>query len=184
MTWTVRDIVLPIDPSEIKKRTIRLQQPVASVGNFPDPALNQPTRFELEIKGLIWPRTLAKQLDEATKNAETEDLLISVDDEPAGEEWLSGSYSVTRSEVSRNKPTYTDDNGVPVEVYEYRITFAKFADAGINSAGDEGGTAEDEPGAGFFDIQTLGFDANGDGDIDVEDIFNFFNGLITFGATG
>jgi len=181
MTIKIRDIILPINPSSIQKKTTRVHQPVSISGDFPDPSANQPTKFDMVLKGFIWPRQLAKQLEEATKNAETEDLYIDDDTEAIGDEWITGAYSVTQSEVSRKKPMYTTDGQ---EVYEYNITFAAFASAGADQTADEGGSSGDEPGTGFFDIQGLGFDANGDGDIDLEDIFNWFNGLVTFGATG
>ena len=183
MTWTIRDLVLPIEPSEIRKRTIRIQQPIPVSGDFPSPSINQPGKFELQIKGKIWPRQLAQQLDEATKNAETEELVIFVPDEDNDNQWLSGDYSVTRAEFSRKKPVYTEEDGVAVEVYDYNITFLKYADTGSEQESDEGGPSEDEE-TGFFDIQTLGFDKNGDGDIDLDDIFNWFNSIMTFGAVG
>jgi len=182
MTWLIRDILLPQAPTEFKKRTIRIQKPVAVEGDFPDPSINQPSRYELLIKGLIWPRELAQQLDEATKNPETEHLYITVPEEVDGPEWVSGLYSVTRSEVARKKPIYNGTTGE--EVYDYKITFAKFQDTGTGGPGEESGPYEDENGTGFFDIEALGFDANGDGDIDLDDIFNYFNGLITWGVTG
>lgn len=181
MTWTIRDIVLPIDPREIRKRTLRIQQPVPVSGDFPEPSINQPTRFELVITGLIWPRQLAQQLDEATKNAETENIKVSVSDEVAGQEWLSGEYSVSRSEVSRTKPMYTKDNGIDVEVYEYNLTLAKFADAGGSQDSEQGGPSEDEP-TSFLDMpEVAGWDENGDGDVDFNELFNWFNSLLTFG---
>lgn len=181
MTWTIRNVELPQDPKEIRKRTIRVQQPSTVSGSFPDPTINQPTRFELTIKGYIWPRTLAAQLDEATKNAESENMFISLSEEVEGLEWISGIYSVTRSEIIRNSPRYESTTGG--EVYEYNITFAAFADAGADGAGEEIGTEGDEKGAGFFDYETLGLDDDGNGAIGTEDLFKFFNNLLTWGAS-
>lgn len=178
-TWAIRGLVLPIEPSKIKKRTIRTQQPVSVVGDFPNPTINQPTRFELQLEGYIWPRSLAQQLDEATKNAETENILVSTTDDITSF-WITGIYSVSNSEVFREKPLYDAQTGQ--EVYEYTITFVKFADAGSVQNSEEGGPVEDES-AGFFGFgDTVGFDSNGDGDIDTDELFNWFTNLMTFGA--
>jgi hypothetical protein len=181
MVWEIRGITLPIDPREIRKKTMRIQQPIPVSGDYPDPSLNQPAKFELSIKGKIWPRQLAKQLDEAMSNPESEDMFIEVSDEPVGDQWITGIYSVEKSEINRIKPTYEATTGG--EVYEYNITFVKFADTGTDQSADQAGATEDED-TGFFDFQALGFDANGDGDIDIDDIFNWFNSIMTFGATG
>jgi len=78
MTWILRGITFPIDPSSIKKKTTRIQKPVAIIGDFPSPSLNQPTKFELVFSGFIWPRNKAQALDEATKNAESEDIMFQL----------------------------------------------------------------------------------------------------------
>lgn len=181
MVWFIRDIQLPIDPEEIRKKTTRILQPIPVSGGSPDPSLNHPAKFSLSIKGRIWPRQLAKQLDEAMSNPESENIIIFVDTEPVGDNWITGIYSVESSEVNRSKPTYEATTGE--EVYEYNLTFAKFADLGTDQDADQGGAYEDEDTA-FFDFKSLGLDANGDGDIDFEDIFNLFGSLLTFGATG
>jgi len=184
MTWTIRSIVLPIHPKSFSKKTTRVQQPVAVVGDFPDPGLNQPTKFSLNIKGFIWPRSLAQQLDEATKNADTENLAIHVTDDVANDPWLSGLYSVTNSTVERKKPLFQKIDGVIEQVYEYNMTFAKFADAGADQAADEAGPEEDEIGTGFLDMDEIGFDSDGDGDIDLNGLYNFLTNIFTFGASG
>jgi len=176
MTWSIRGIVLPIDPSSVSKKTQRVQQPVASVGDFPDPILNQPAKFELQIKGYVWPRWKAKALDEACKNADTENVPIAISDE--SDPWLAGTYSVSRSDINQNKPIFTREAGVDVEVFEYNITFAKFADAGTNQDSDEAGPEEDEISTGFLDM-----DADGDGKIDLEGLYNFLTSIFTWGAS-
>lgn len=176
--WSIRGIVLPIEPSTVAKRTIRTQNPVSVTGDFPNPTINQPTRFELNITGFIWPRSLAQQLDEALKNAETEEIIVAVSDETS--QWISGLYSVGTSEVKRERPLYDAQTGE--EVYEYNISLVKFADTGSVQNSEEGGPVGDEAGAGFFGIDIVGYDTNNDGDIDFDEFFNWFNGLITFGA--
>jgi len=141
MTWTIGSIPLPIDPKEINKKTSRVQVPVSATGDFPDPTINQPSRFELQIKGFVWPRNKAQELDELTKNADTESIGITVSEEQiAGStEWLSGFYSVARSQIFRKKPIFTKENGIDEEVYEYNISFLKFADLGADQSAEEAG---------------------------------------------
>lgn len=184
MPWKIEDIDLPIDPRGFKKKVIRFQKPVALLNDFPDPKLNQPTRFELEIQGFIWPQSLAKSLDDLAKNAETENIPISVTNDAGIEDnWLSGLYSTSRSSVDRDRPLYYNDNGTEVEVYQYSISFVKFADLGSNQTSEEGGPGGDEDGTGFFDLpDEVGFDSNGDGDIDSSEIFNWLVNILTFGV--
>lgn len=179
--WKIRGIQLPIEPKSFRKKTIRVQKPTAVIGDFPDPGVNQPTKFEMQIKGWIFPKSLAVELDEATKNAETENLPVSVSDLGVEDTWLSGLYSVSRSDIAREKPIYDAETGE--EVYSYTITFAKFADLGSDGPGEEGGPDEDEPGAGFMNLpEEVGFDSNGDGDIDADEIFNWLTNIFTPGV--
>ncbi len=135
----------------------------------------------MQIKGWIWPKAKAIELDEATKNAETENLPISVTDLGIEDTWLSGFYSVSRSDVARDKPIYDAITGE--EVYTYTITFAKFADLGGDQAADEGGPEGDEEGTGFMNLpEEVGFDENGDGDIDADEIFNWLTNILGFGV--
>lgn len=181
MTWKIGALTLPIEPSSLSKKTSNFQAPTPSVGDFPDPALTYPTKFELQIKGLIWPRSAAQALDEITKNPDTEAIPITLPDEQElslEQSWISGLYSVGRSDVSRKKPVYTEVNGEAVEVYEYNITFLKFADTGADQPADEAGPAESEPGAGFLDM-----DADDNGKIDLEGVFEFLTEIFTWGAS-
>lgn len=184
MTWRIEDIVLPIDPQSFKRRVIRFQKPLAILNDFPDPVLNQPTKFELALKGFIWPRTLAKSLDELARNAESENIPITVtDDAGIEDDWLSGMYSTTKSSVSRDKPLFFNDNGTEVEVYGYDIVFAKFAEFGGDQTTETGGPGGDEDGTGFFDLSDeLGFDADGDGEVDASEIFDWLVNILTFGV--
>jgi len=183
MPWQIEDIILPIDPQGFKKKVIRFQKPVAILNDFPDPTLNQPTRFELTIKGFIWPLTKAIALDELAKNAETENIPISVTDDAGVEDgWLSGTYSTSRSSMNRERPLYFNDNGTEVEVYEYNFSFVKFADLGADQTSEEGGPGGDED-TGFFDLpDEIGFDEDGDGEIDASEIFNWLVNILTFGV--
>jgi len=179
--WSIRGLVLPIEPNSFKKRTVRTQQPVSVSGDFPVPTINQPTRFELQIQGYLWPRSLAQQLDEALKNAETEVVSVITTDDDSASPWLSGYYQVSNSEIDRSRPLYDAQTGE--EVFLYDITFVKFADTGSVQNGDEGGPAEDESGSGFFGFgNTVGFDSNADGDIDADELFNWFNNIFSFGV--
>jgi len=182
MPWLIEDILLPVDPKSFRKKTTRTQKPVALIDDFPDPALNQPTKFELVIQGFIWPRNAAKELDEAMQNAETTDLPISVtDDLGVEDDWFSGLYSVSKADINKTKPMFTRFNGVDVEVYEYNISFVKYASLGLDESGEEGGG--DSEGTGFLDLpDDLGFDENGDGEIDPEEIFNWLVNILSFGV--
>jgi len=180
--WVIRGIALPIEPKSFKKKTTRTQKQTAIVGDFPDPTINQPTKFEFEIQGFIYPRKLAQELDEATKNAETEDLTISVSTLGVVDEWLSGLYSVTRSSVARDKPIFDASSGG--EVFTYKITFAGYAELGSDQNADEAGPDGDEETA-FMDMpDEVGFDANGDGKVNQEEFFNWFTNIMTFGVFG
>jgi hypothetical protein len=178
MTWQIGGVVLPMDPKEINKKVTRFQQPATAVGDFPTPTINQPTKFELQIKGLIWPRAKAQKLDELTKNADTENLSVINTDDPGF--WLSGIYAVSRSSITRKRPIYTKDDtsGLDEEVYDYNITFLKFPDAGASQSSEEGGPEEDEPGSGFLDM-----DADDNGKIDLDGIFEFMTEIFTWGAS-
>jgi hypothetical protein len=180
MTWTIGPITLPMEPKEINKKTTRTQSPVSATGDFPSLTENQVARFELQIKGFIFPRSLAQELDELTRNPDSEDIGISLSEEAADveHEWLGGFYSVARSQVFRKKPLFTKVNGVDEEVYEYNISFLKFADAGTDQTAVEGGGEEDEPGSGFLDM-----DADDDGKIDLDGIFEFITSIFTWGAS-
>jgi len=184
MTWTIEDIELPIDPQSFKRKVVRSQKPVPILNDFPDPVLSVPTRFELAIKGFVWPRSKAKSLDELSRNAETDNIPITVTDD-AGiiDDWLSGWYSTTRTSMDRDKPLFFNDSGTEVEVYKYNFVFVKFADLGSDQAAEEGGPGGDEDGTGFFDLSDeIGFDQDGDGNIDASEIFNWLTNILTFGV--
>jgi len=177
MTWTLNGIVLPIPPAKMAKRTVRAAKIVSTLNDFPNPDVNQPTRFELKLEGLIWPRSAARSLDEATKNAETTDFFIFTDDHVFDDPWITGFYAVTRSEVRQDKFLVT--NGTD-EVFNYKITFAKYADLDSVESSDSG--ENDEIGAGFLDLpDDIGFDSDGDGKIDATGIFNFFTNIMSYG---
>jgi hypothetical protein len=170
-----------MEPTSISKKTQRVQQPVAEVEGFPDPAQSFPTKFTLQIKGFIFPRSAAQALDEITKNPDTEAIAISLPEEQEqslDQTWISGLYTVAQSNVQRKKPIYTQHNGIAVEVYDYTITFLAFADTGADQTADEAGAEEDEPGTGFLDM-----DADDDGKIDLEGIFEFLTSIFTWGAS-
>ncbi len=182
MTWKIGPLTLPMEPQTVSKKTQRTQQPAAEIEGFPDPSQSFPTRFTMQIKGLIWPRSAAQALDEITKNPDTEAIPISLIEEQELNEdqtWLSGLYTVAQSSVDRKGPMYTDDGqGGAAEVYEYNITFLAYADTGADQTADEGGPEGDEPGAGFLDM-----DADNDGKIDLEGIFEFLTSIFTWGAS-
>jgi len=177
MTWFLQGVELPIPPAKLSKRTIRAAKIVTTLNDFPNPDVNQPTKFELQLEGLIWPRSLAKALDEATKNAETADFLVFTDDHVFDDPWITGMYAVTRSEVRQDKFLIVDGTD---EVFNYKITFSKFADLGNVESSDSG--ENDEIGAGFLDLpDDLGFDSDGDGKIDFTGIFNMFTNIMSYG---
>jgi len=177
MTWFLHGVELPIPPAKLSKKTIRAAKIVSTLNDFPNPDQNQPTRFELTLEGLVWPRSSARALDEATKNAETTEFLVFTDDGATDDPWITGYYIVTRSEVKQDKALFTE-NGA--EVYKYKITFAKFADLGSVEPADKGDG--DDEGPGFLDLpDDIGFDADGDGKIGSEDIFNLFTNIMSYG---
>jgi len=145
MTWTLNGVILPIPPAKFAKKTIRSSKIVSTISDFPNPGTSQPTRFELQLEGLIWPRSNARSLDEATKNAETNDFVVFTDDGATENPWISGIYAVTKSEVKIDKPMFTTDGA---EVYSYKITFAKYADLDSVEPADEGDGEEE--GTGFL----------------------------------
>ena len=179
MTWILSGISLPIPPKKISKKTSRENKIVATIEDFPNPNLNQPTRFELELEGLIWPRSLAQSLDEATKNPEDESFTVALTGTDAeSKPWIQGYYTVTRSEVGMDGPKYINTND---EVFDYKLTLTKFADEGSVEPGEE--VESDENGSAFDDlIPNFGFDKNGDGDIDGDELFNWLANILTFGV--
>jgi len=182
MTWLLNGIELPIPPAKFKKRTIRQAKIVSTLEDFPNPDVNQPTRFELQIEGLIWPRGKARSLDEATKNAESNEFVVFTDDAVNNDPWISGIYAVLRSEIKVDKVMFTTDPvGGSVEVFSYNIVFAKYADLDSVEPADEG-DGEDE-GTNFLDMpDDIGFDENGDGDLDADEFFNWMRNIFTFGV--
>ena len=181
MTWIIAGVTLPIEPRSVKKKTLRTQKAIPLVNDFPDPVVAVPTKYQMQIQGFIWPRALAIELDEATRHPENEEVEIAVlDDSGVTITWLSGDYSVGRSSIDRDRPLYEGSLGG--EVYEYTITFQKFAELGTDETGDEGGPGSDED-TGFFDLpDDIGFDADGDGDVDASEIFNWLVNIMTFGV--
>jgi len=135
MTWFLQGVQLPIPPAKFAKKTIRQAKIVSVIDDFPNPGQNQPTRFELNLEGLIWPRSLARALDEATKNAETTDFLVFTDDADNDDPWITGMYAVTKSEVKIDKPMFT---GTGQEVFKYKISFSKYADLDSVDTADKG----------------------------------------------
>ncbi len=178
MTWTLEGIQLPIPPRKFKKKTTRSSKIVSTIDDFPNPNTSQPTKFSLQLEGLIWPLGKARALDEAGKNAESDEFLLYVTDDAAQEEpWLTGLYAVNNAEVSVDKPMFTNNGD---QVFKYKITLAKYADAGSTENGDEG--ESDDDGTGFLDMgEDVGFDEEGDGKIGKEEFFNWFNNIQTFG---
>ena len=176
MTWTLDEVVLPIPPAKMSKRTIRENKIVAVIDDFPNPNLNQPTRFELEISGLIWPRALAISLDEKTRNAEDNMFVVTLSGTDAeSAPWISGTYALTRSDVSVDGPMYTGNNE---EVFEYKLTLTQYASAGVIEPGEEGGADN------VFDdlVEDVGFDSDGNGKINGEELFNWMTNILTFGV--
>lgn len=179
MTWSLQGIILPIPPAKMSKRTTRENKIIATIEDFPNPNLNQPTKFELDISGLLWPRALAQSLDEACKSAEENTFRIYLGGtDLETKEWITGDYAVTRADINTDKPRYTNVND---EVFDYQITFTKYASAGSRESAEEGGGNDN--GVGTNDLkEDLGFDKNGDGDIDADELFNWFTNILTFGV--
>lgn len=178
MVWSINDIVLPIEPKTIKKKTIRSSKVLPILNDFPEPTTSIPTRHQLIIEGFIWPKSLARELDEATIDPDGEEIDILVTDGGIIDDWLSGFHSASNSSVNRDKPIFTKIGGVTQEVYTYKITFLKFAEA--DQTADEGGPGSDED-TGYLDTpETIGFDE--DGGASASDIFNWLTNIITFGV--
>ena len=180
MTWIIRGLELPQDPTTLSKKTKRVHKPTATEGNYPDLSINQVTTLEMTITGICWPRSFAQALDEVTKNPDGTDVPVSITEEfglTLEQAWISGLYTVTSSTIERKKPIYTRVNGLDVEVYDYNITFAKFADQGTDQDAVEASSENDE-NTGFLDM-----DADDDGKIDLEGIYNFLTSIFTWGAS-
>lgn len=180
-TWTLEGIGLPIPPAKFKKKTVRSNKIVSTIDEFPNPNTTQPTRFELQLQGMIWPRSAARALDEATKNAESDQFLVfELNDSAQSEPWITGLYAVTNAEVKIDKPRFIKFGGIDVEVYDYKITFAKYADQGSIEPADEGEGTEE--GVAFLDMpDDVGFDANGDGKVNANEFFDWMNNIMSFG---
>ena len=180
MSWKINGLVLPIEPTTLARSVQRSSTPVSVTEGFPSSSTNQPTRFELTITGFIFPKTLAEQLDSIFRDPEQEIIQIDIDEETVTDhQWISGSYSVVQSSITRNRPLYDALTGG--EVYEYAITFLKESDT--PSAGGEGGSGGSNTGTGTDDFAgILGFDANGDGKIDFDELFNWFQNIMTLGV--
>jgi len=178
MSWFINDILLPIDPKTIKKRTIRSQKVVPLLNDFPEPTSSIPTRHQLIIEGWIWPRSLARELDEATVDPHGEEIDITVIESGLIDDWLSGFHSATNSSVERNKPLFTKIDGVTQEVYTYKITFMKFNES--DQSADDGGPGSDEDTVYLDTPETIGFDE--DGGPSSAEIFNWLANILTFGV--
>jgi len=183
-SWSLGGIGLPIPPAKFKKKTIRSNKIVSTIDEFPNPNTNQPTRFELQLAGLIWPRSKARALDEATKNAESNEFLVfELNDASQPEPWITGYYAVTNAEVKVDKPKFIKVGGIDVEVFDYKITFAKYADEGSVELGEEG--IGEEEGVAFLDMpDDIGFDENGDGKVNRNEFFDWMNNIMSFGIFG
>jgi len=158
MTWIIDGITLPIDPVTAERRVLRKQQANQILASFPLPFDIGPQAFELTLKGLIWPPSLAKELWEQTKVAESESIQIEVLNDPDHLQY-EGRYAVNKESVKEDGPKFVRDEGSDVSVAAYDITFVQFGDSSAIGDGDGGDLDLDEDGVGF----------------DIEDVFGSFD---------
>ena len=169
MTFSVDAVTLPIFPQQIVRKLIRKPNISATTFGFPSMTDTGPQEFQLQIKGYIWNELRAQELWELTKNAEGEALALAVTETKY--DWINGLYAVTRSNVNRKKSMTTDDDGEQVDVWQYDIIFAQYAETGSFEPGDTGGIDFDEPGIGFGSFEEV----MGDWTFDVWSFYeNFF----------
>jgi len=142
--WFIDDIELPIGPSTLEKRIIRKPDLNKVQYGFPNIFNAGPQSFELIITGWIWPEINAVALDELAKGADAEVVQIS---DPSF--IYSGRYAIDRSSVKINGPQFTEFLGVPVQAWQFNITFAQFAEQGDQIDSMDLGLELDELGIGF-----------------------------------
>ncbi len=171
MTWIIDGIILPIDPSLAERRVLRKQQASQILSSFPLPFDIGPQAFELTLKGLIWPPSLAKELWEQTKVAEAESIQIEVINDTQFEQY-AGKYAVNKESVKQDGPKFTKEAGSEVSVAAYDITFVQFGDSSAVGDGDGLDLDLDEDGVGF-DIEDVF------GSFDFDDFINTINQFFT-----
>ncbi len=171
MTWIIDGITLPIDPSKAERRVLRKQQANQILSSFPLPFDIGPQAFELNLKGLIWPPSLAKELWEQTKVAEAESIQIEVIDD-ADHLQYAGLYAVNKESLKQDGPKFTRHEGSDVPVAAYDITFVQFGDSSSVGDGDGLDLDLDEDGVGF-DIEDVF------GAFDFDDFINTINQFFT-----
>jgi len=154
-TWKFSTIVLPIPPVIADQRVLRKQTVDALIDQFPFAIDSGPDSFELQLKGLIWPKAAKEALWEDIKNAEEPSIQIEVADDDVDFKQYEGRYAVNKSSIKINGPNFTKDAGLDVPVWTYDITFIQFADQSTLADNDTGSLDGDESGIGFGSIEDL-----------------------------
>ncbi len=143
-------------PRIADQRVLRKQTVDALIDQFPFAVDSGPQSFELQLKGLIFPKVAKEALWEDIKNAEEPTVQIEVADEDVelfGQ--YEGRYAVSKSSIKIDGPNFTTIEGVETAVWTYDITFIQFADQTHLADADEGSLDGDESSIGFAGIEDL-----------------------------
>lgn len=172
MPWNISStggsITLPIDPADAKNQLLRQPRILQMQSTFPFPIDVGPQVYNTIVTGLIWPKTLAMQLNEMCKAATQQIVQITEDTAQ-----YNGLYAVDRATIERVGPEYSPAAilaGNDGQVYHYEIWFVQFADQSTIQPGDQGSLSGTEPGIGTTDF------SNFLGQVQ-KDIFQFFTGI-------
>ena len=155
--WQIGNTILPIPPLLTDERVLRKQTVDSLIDQFPGIVDSGPQGFELQVKGLIWPKSAKEALIDEIRNAEEPSTQIQVADSDAslfGQ--YEGRYAVSKSSIKIDGPNFTrDDDGNEVPVWTYDIVFIQFTNQTNLADVDQGTFDGDESGVGFAGLEDI-----------------------------
>lgn len=179
--WFINDIELPESPNEDDRNINRTFQSETLFNFFPDITKSSASGFDYSIKTIIYPQSMAFELDELAKGADTDIVTLTIPD--AEKLFEGGSYAIKSYKINRKGPMFKDILGVDTMVYPLEITFTERPAEGEVDTVIEGDQTVNEDSVGAESLPEITDEAELPADIEEMDAWDRFWLSLTSSAT-